>query len=72
MSIVKDNGNWLLFLKNSSRRGFFALGSKVRTILGQREERIWTILRYCPRITSLCLRGVNVLSAVRREYIVCR
>jgi hypothetical protein len=31
VSIVKDNENWPLVLKNSARRGFLALGSNGKT-----------------------------------------
>jgi hypothetical protein len=38
MSTVIDNENWLLFFKYSARRGFQALGSNGKTILGPRKE----------------------------------
>jgi hypothetical protein len=44
ISIVKDNENWLLFFKNSARRGFLALGPYGKTILNPREEKSWTTL----------------------------
>jgi hypothetical protein len=39
ISIVKDNENWLLVLKNTARRGFLAIGSNRKTILRLREEK---------------------------------
>jgi hypothetical protein len=36
--VVKDNENWLSFLKIRARRGFLALGSSRKTTLGKREE----------------------------------
>jgi hypothetical protein len=38
-TVVQDNEKWLLVFKNSARRGFLALGSNVRIILGPREEK---------------------------------
>jgi hypothetical protein len=37
-SIVKDDENWLLVIRNSARMGFFALGSNWKTILGSEER----------------------------------
>jgi hypothetical protein len=34
----KDNKNWLVVSKNSARRGFVALGSNMKTVLGLKEE----------------------------------
>jgi hypothetical protein len=45
-SVVKDNENWLLVLKNCARRGFLVLGSNGSTILGPREENSWTTMTY--------------------------
>jgi hypothetical protein len=36
----KDNENWLLVFKKSAKRGFLALGSNGKTILGPREEKV--------------------------------
>jgi hypothetical protein len=35
-----------LVFKNSARRGFLALGSDGKTILGPKEEKGWTTLAY--------------------------
>jgi hypothetical protein len=42
--MVKDYDSWILVFKNSAGRGFLALGSIGKTILGPREERSWTTL----------------------------
>jgi hypothetical protein len=44
ISIVKDNKDWLLDFKNSARRGILAFGSNGKTILGPRDEKVWTSL----------------------------
>jgi hypothetical protein len=46
ISIVKNNANWLLVFKNSARRGFLALESSRKTILGPWEEKGCTTLAY--------------------------
>jgi hypothetical protein len=38
ISIVKYNENWLLFIKNSARKGFMALGFNGKIIFGPMEE----------------------------------
>jgi hypothetical protein len=38
INIVTDNENWLLFLKNSVRRDFLALGSNGNTSRPREEE----------------------------------
>jgi hypothetical protein len=50
ISTVKDKVNWLLVFKNSARRGFLALRSNGKTILGPREEKSWTTLTYVTEI----------------------
>jgi hypothetical protein len=42
--IVRDKEKWGLVFKISARKGFLALMSNGRTILGPREETYWTTL----------------------------
>jgi hypothetical protein len=44
ISVVKDNGNWLLLSKNSPRMCSLAFQANRITILGPREEKCWTTL----------------------------
>jgi hypothetical protein len=44
ISIVKNNENWLLVLKNSARWGFLSLGSTKKIIFGSSEDKSWTTL----------------------------
>jgi hypothetical protein len=40
ISIFKDNGNWLFVFTNKGLKGFLALVSKGKTILGPKEEKV--------------------------------
>jgi hypothetical protein len=43
---VKDSDNWLLVFIDSARRGFLALESNRKTILGPKEKKSWTTLAF--------------------------
>jgi hypothetical protein len=48
--IVKENENWLLFLKNSANTGFLAFGSNGKNVLVPLEEKVGP--SYCSLFVS--------------------